>query len=221
MPTPIPVHIVDEPNFWLTYVVPWISAVAAVVAALAAVWAIRAVHLTKKALNIAQREADFNEAERNKKPLLFLTLNGSVDTRVEVDMGGMIYLELHVDNLGERTAHYITVDIDLPLEMEDRHDRAQVPDNEMLIVFAHNNGTQASLQQKPDTVVVQKSTPLYIGTMALGFISPDAYKALPDTITFPWRIATKEGSWQSVCAVVIEPHQEQWYETPAPPISTE
>jgi hypothetical protein len=31
MPAPLPVHIADEPNFWLTYVVPWISAVAAVV----------------------------------------------------------------------------------------------------------------------------------------------------------------------------------------------
>ncbi len=47
--------------------------------------------------------------------------------------------------------------------------------------------------------------------MAIGFTDPKAYDALPDTVAFPWHIAAKEGSWQSVCSVLIQPHHEQWY----------
>ena len=197
------------------------AVVAAVVAVVVGFWSFRAVVLSKKQLKIAQDEATALEARNNMKPALFMTLNGSIDTRVQVADGGMIYLEVHIDNLGDEPAQHITVDIDLPLEMVDRHENAQVPDGEKLIAFAHNNGTHATLQQKPDTVLVQKSKPLYVGTMALGFKSPDAYKALPDTITIPWRVASAEGSWQNACSALIEPHQEQWFETPPPPISTE
>jgi hypothetical protein len=183
-------------------------------------WAFKAVDLSKKQLKIAQDEAAASEARRNMRPVILMTLNGSVDTRVEVDFGGMIYLEAHLDNLGSKAAHNITVEIDLPIEMVDRHENAQVPDGEKLIAFAYNNGTHAILKQKPDTVLVQKSSPLYLGTMALGFKSPAAYKALPDTITIPWRVATEEGSWQSACSALIEPHQERWFESEPPPIVT-
>ncbi len=42
--------------------------------------------------------------------MLFVTLNGSVDTRVGVDEGGMIYLEVRIATLGSarhNTSHSI------------------------------------------------------------------------------------------------------------------
>jgi hypothetical protein len=204
---------VDFQSQWLTHYLPMLSFVVSVVATVAAVWALRAVHLSKKAFMLAQRQAAITERERGRCPNLHLAIDGrreSVDALVSLGSSSdakRAYLSVTIENDGEMPARSIVLDLRLPPGVSDDSYIATLedgPDENSAHVISFGHETTDFMRRAIEefrVVLLAKSIPLGGGTMILN--------ADPGEYALPWVITSEEGSWKGVFRVGVRTYDPE------------
>lgn len=210
-PTPIPVHITDEPSFFLTYVIPTLSMVAAIVGAWAAIMALRSLKLSQEALNVAKREAEAAEKERSRRPQLRLLLNGRSDDAAatlyaaEDSARSTFWCNVAVENVGDRAARSISVDLRLPSAIHDNspdYDVERLEEGgERLISFDYEiDGTRRAILPVSG-VSIPGVKPAYVGSV-FGYSPPGTYD-------IAWATISEEGAWHGVTRLTLVPDEDE------------
>ncbi len=218
-PTPLPVHIVDEGSFFLTYVIPTLSTVAAIVGAWAAIMALRSLKLSQEALNVAKREAEAAEKERSRRPQLRLLLNGRFDDATatlystEGSPRSTFWCNVALENVGDRAARSISVDLRLPNAIHDNspdYDVERLEEGgERLISFDYEvDGTRRAILPVAG-VSIPGVKAAYVGSV-FGF-------SVPGTYEIPWATISEEGAWHGAARLTLVPDEDDHRPTASPP----